>query len=85
MWHTRLRAFGGSVVNKTTEVLRHLREYGSITSDEAWRYFGATRLSAIIFRLRRKGHEIETVMCDMRDRYGSPVKFARYCLRDKDE
>ena len=72
-------------MNKTTEVLRHLREYGSITSDEAWQYFGATRLSDIIFRLRRRGHDIETVMCDMRDRYGSPVRFARYHLREKGE
>lgn len=71
-------------MNKTKAVLRHLMERGSITSMEAIELYGATRLSAIIFNLRHKGHEIETVMCTGRDRYGSHMSYARYCLMDNE-
>lgn len=68
--------------NKHREVLRHLRESGSITSDEAWRMFGVTRLSAIIFNLRKKGHDIETVTEGCTDRYGHAVNYARYVYHE---
>jgi hypothetical protein len=52
------------------------------TSMEAIQNLGATRLSAIIFSLRKKGYNIETVMVDGRDRFGNPTRFARYYLRN---
>lgn len=67
--------------NKTTEVLDRLKSVGSITSMEAFNLFGATRLSAIIFNLRKRGYNIETVDMDCIDRYGNPVKFAKYVLK----
>ena len=70
------------MTNKTSEVLRHLKEHGSITSNEAWELFGATRLSAIVFQLRKKGYEIETVTMGMTDRYGHAVNYAKYVLHD---
>lgn len=71
------------VMNKTTAVLKWMRTGAGITSKEAFENFGVTRLSAIIFNLRyRRGHNIETVMVDGRDRFGNPVRFARYYLRD---
>lgn len=36
-------------------VLRYLQDYGSITSWEAIKEFGATRISAIIFNLKKDG------------------------------
>lgn len=41
-------------------VLKHLQEYGSITSWEAIEEYGATRSSAIIYNLRKKGFKIKT-------------------------
>ena len=49
---------------------------------EAIQSFGATRLSVIIFNLRKRGYNIETVMVDGRDRFGNPMRYARYYLRD---
>lgn len=69
---------------KTEDVLRHLEEHGSITSMEAIKLFGATRLSAIIFNLRREGFDIETVPMRVKDRYGQSVRYARYVLRGRD-
>ena len=64
--------------SKTKKVLDHLIEKGSITSWEAINLYGATRLSAIIFNLRKKGHLISTVDILETDRYGDDVKFAKY-------
>lgn len=67
---------------KTSEVLRHLRENDGITSNEAWELFGATRLSAIIFELRKHGYNISTETMECIDRYGRPVKYAKYVLHE---
>lgn len=69
-------------MTKTQAVLDWLKTYASISSMEAINNFGATRLSAIIFNLRKRGYNIETVMVDGRDRFGNQMKFARYYLRD---
>ena len=66
--------------NKTKEVLNHLKEKGSITSMEAINEFGATRLSAIIFNLR-KHYDIETIEMVCNDRYGHECHFAKYMYR----
>ena len=72
-------------MNKTTAVLDHMKEHGSITQMEAIELFGATRLSAIIFNLRRKGHDIETVTMGTTDRYGHAVNYAKYVLHQDEE
>lgn len=69
-------------MNKHKAVLEWLKTNASISSMEAIENFGATRLSAIIFDLRKRGYNIETVMVDGRDRFGNQMKFARYYLRD---
>ncbi len=69
-------------MTKTKAVLDWLKTHDSISSMEAIENFGATRLAAIIFNLRERGHDIETVRCSDTDRYGNVVRFARYHLRD---
>jgi len=72
-------------MNKTTAVLSHLMDNGSITSMDAIERYGATRLSAIIFNLRRRGYDIETVTMGMTDRYGHAVNYAKYVLHQDEE
>lgn len=67
-------------MNKTQEVLKHLNVRGHITSWTAIEKYGATRLAAIIFELRRKGYDIKTVMKDGKDRLGNPCHYADYVL-----
>ena len=45
---------------QTVKILRHLKRYGAITSMEAFELYYTTRLSAIIFRLREEGFDIDT-------------------------
>lgn len=69
-------------MTKTQAVLDWLKTHASISSMEAIQNFGATRLSAIIFKLRKRGYNIETVKCEGTDRFGNKMQFARYYLRD---
>ena len=71
-------------MNKTIAVLEHMRENGSITQLEATELFGATRLSAIIFNLRGRGHDIETVDASGIDRFGHAVNYARYVYHERE-
>ena len=45
---------------KQEKVLTHLQNYGSITPLEALEKYGSFRLGALIFNLRKEGHDIET-------------------------
>lgn len=67
-------------VNKTEKVLNHLKEHGTITSLEAIEKYGATRLSAIIFNLRKRGYKIDTYDMPFTDRFGSKSTYGKYVL-----
>ena len=69
-------------MNKTNAIQLHLIENGNITSWEAIQLYGATRLSAIIFNLRKRGMNIDTVRIEFTDRYGSKAHFAKYVLME---
>ncbi len=67
--------------SKKSEVLRHLQEKGSITSLQAIELYGATRLSGIIFKLKKEGYNIITRYDnDTLDKYGNRCSFANYVL-----
>lgn len=65
---------------QTQAVLEHLQKHGSITSIQAIQEYGATRLSAIIFVLRRRGHRIITEPFKATTRYGRATHPAKYIL-----
>lgn len=69
--------------SQTEDVVRFMKEEGSITSMDAINEFGATRLSAIIFSLRKQGYDIETRMEVGKNRYGKTMEYARYVLIDE--
>ena len=55
----------------------------TLTSYEAFKLFGCTRLSAIIFELRKSGYDIETFMIKRKNRYGETCEYAEYGMRGK--
>lgn len=61
-------------------VLRHLSDYGKITSMEAFVDYGITRLSAVIFDLRALGYNIISENTEGVNRYNEKVYFATYKL-----
>lgn len=62
--------------------MQHLRGGKTITSLEAINLYSATRLSAIIFCLRNKGHNIVTIPITILDKYGNNCHYAEYKLLD---
>lgn len=70
------------MTNKTTEITRHLLEKKNITSMEAIELYGATRLSGIIYNLRRKGYQIVNKEEMTIDRYGNECRYVRYIYLD---
>ena len=71
---------------KTTHkdrVLEYIRDFGSITSLDAFRDLGVTRLSASIWLLRHQdGLNILSKNETSKNRYGDKVTYARYYLAD---
>lgn len=66
---------------QTSEILNYMKKHDKgITSMQAFDMFGATRLSAIIFMLRKK-YDIETIIEEGTNRYGGTVQYARYVLK----
>ena len=61
-----------------SEILRHLKEKGTLTSTEAIELYGATRLAAHIYALRKSGHDIETRDCLGKNRYDETCRYAKY-------
>lgn len=66
--------------SQTSEVLKYLQTHTFITDAIAVDNFGAYRLSDIIFRLRKRGYDIETKLVTTKNRYGNSVNYAEYHL-----
>lgn len=72
-------------MSKINAILAHLEEKGNITSWEAIKEYGATRLSAIIYDLRhRYGMPIENEWIEFTDRFGCKSRYVKYTY-DKDK
>lgn len=59
-------------------VLKYLNDFGSITPLQALADLGIMRLGARIYDLRKKGYEIVRETEKSQNRYGQPVRYARY-------
>lgn len=69
-------------MTQVEKILRHLDEYGSITAAEAMNEYGIYRLASRIRDIKRAGYSIDKVTETSRNRYGEPVRFARYMIKD---
>ena len=72
---------------KTTQcerILRHLKDYGSITSLEAVTEYGIMRLASRINDLRAQGIAIVSEVATGKNRYGEAVHFSVYRLAEQE-
>ena len=65
---------------KHNQVKKHLIEKGTIDSWTAIELYGATRLSAIIFNLRKEGMDIESIPSTSYDRNSEICNYTTYKL-----
>ena len=71
-------------MTKTEKVKIHLENVGHITSLEAIELYGATRLSAIIYNLRKRGMNIITETIEFTDRFGNAAHYAKYIFKGEE-
>lgn len=65
-----------------TRILNYMRQYGGITTLDAFRELGVARLSARIKDLRNSGYSIIGNMVEVENRYGEKCRVKRYVLRE---
>lgn len=68
---------------KTTQcqrIIRHLKDFGSISSLEAMSEYGIMRLASRITDLKRQGYCFSVTMVKGQNRYGEPTHYAVYTL-----
>ena len=70
------------VITQCERILRHLKDYGSITSLEAVNEYGIMRLAPRINDLRAEGIAIVSETKTGKNRYGEKTHFAVYRLAE---
>ena len=67
-------------ISQCDRILRHLKDFGSITSMEAMNEYGIMRLASRINDLRSHGVRIKSETVAAKNRYGETTHFAVYRL-----
>ncbi len=63
------------------KILRHLKDFGNITSWESFVNYGITRLSAIIFNLKKEGYSFDEEWVTKNNKYNEKTEFKKYILK----
>lgn len=63
-------------------ILRHLKDYGSITALEAVSEYGCMRLAARIADLKGRGYRISSTIIKGKNRYGETTRYSTYRLEN---
>ena len=71
-------------MTQNEHILRHMRDYGSITQADAATEYGCYRLSARIYDLKAAGHQIVKETVTGKNRYGESTSYARYYIAEED-
>ena len=65
-------------MKQTVRVLNYIKDFGSITTKEAFNDLGVARLASRIHELNQMGYNITKVMEKGENRYGETTHYARY-------
>ena len=69
-------------ISQKQRIVNYIREFGSISSWEAYSDLGITQLGARIDQLKKEGYEVRTKWESNTNRYGEKVDYKRYYLAD---
>ena len=64
-------------------VIRHLIDFGTITSREAMMEYGIFRLASRISDLNKQGYKFDVTFKSEKNRYGEPTSFAVYRIKEQ--
>ncbi len=66
-------------------VLQYIEDFGSITPMQAYSDLGITKLATRISEMRKKGMEFKIEIIKGKNRYGKPMRYARYSFPKESE
>ncbi len=69
-------------ITQRERIIKYIRDYGSITSFEAYKDLGITQLATRIKELKEEGYEFKTEWKTDKNRYGEPISYKKYYLAD---
>lgn len=69
-------------MNQNERIIQYIKEFGSITPIEAFRDLGVTKLATRVSEMSRNGIDFEKQYVKGTNRFGEPVYYMRYSLRD---
>lgn len=65
-------------MSQEEKVLKYIAKHGSITTLDAFMDLGIARLASRVHGLRQKGHDIESEMIPVTNRFGEKVYVSEY-------
>ena len=69
-------------ITQKDRILEYIRNFGSISSFEAYTDLGITQLGARIDQLKKEGYEFKTEWESNTNRFGEKTEYKRYYLAD---
>lgn len=69
-------------ITQKDRIINYIREFGSISSWEAYKDLGITQLGARIDQLKKEGHSFSTEWESNTNRFGEKTEYKRYYLND---
>lgn len=69
-------------ITQRDRVINYIREFGSISSWEAYKDLGITQLATRIKELKEQGYEFRTEWESSTNRFGEKTDYKRYYLAD---
>lgn len=67
-------------MNQKEKVLKYIKDFGYITSWQAYQDLGIMQLGARIDGLQKDGYSFKKEWEQKKNRYGEPVRFIKYSL-----
>lgn len=69
-------------MSQCEKIIRYMKDFGSITTMQAFDDLDITRLSARIYDLKALGYKIKTETVKRRNRYGEKKVYSKYSLEE---
>lgn len=67
-------------MNQRNLIIKYIKDFGSITSYQAYIDLGITQLATRIKELKEEGYSFNSRWIHKENRYGKPIKFKEYKL-----
>ena len=69
-------------MSQCEKIIRYMKDFGSITTMQAFDDLDVTRLSARIYDLKALGYKIKAETVKRRNRYGEKKVYSKYSLEE---